>query len=159
MSTNGLLQIVSSGTDRWIGVAVTAALTLVGIGCQTHTAETTSDAPGRAQQDTPAPGTARVSAGVDTCANQPEGLTCHLSVSTVEAYGMSTPPIGSGQSLQAQLPSHLSDSELSEKKGKHTLLLRFQGREEHLRPRSAPADSLSHSAADNAPDWRIIEIL
>ena len=155
---------------RWScpGVASALLVALLFGACQGKTAQTTSENQTSPEEETttPAPGTARVRAKIDSCSGHQERQVCHLLVETVVAYGMSTPPLGSGQKLRVEVPKRLSEAVGKlDRSGPLPATLRFQGQPTPS-VGSPPSDTSSEDADsgrsdgswEDVPDWTLVEV-
>lgn len=110
--------------------------------------------PSPSNEDTPAPGTARVRLTVDSCTEEAEEATCTVIVKEVLGYGMATPPLDSSQPVGILVPSRYApgegnDTESLEPENEYIALLRST-KNPPLPPEQTHPDQ---------PEWELIVIV
>ncbi len=101
-------------------------------------------------RNTPPPGTVRVRARVDSCTTGATPPTCRLTLSTVLAYGMSTPTLGTRRSIEVRAPILQSRQATDDRQIRSGQEFRFL-----LRHREQPR--LGDTSGPGTV-WRIVEV-
>lgn len=105
--------------------------------------------PAAHQDETPAPGTVRVRLAVESCDTESSPSQCTVTVREILAYGMSTSPLASGQTLSVALGSSEEQAAPLQPGRSRVVILRENG----PRPSTAP-----DGPSSSVPKWRVIQV-